>query len=51
MTMVNLERIVNGSHYAFVRQLELDCQLWESTVTGFLVVLDWQRGRVIPIAL
>ena len=51
MTMARLERIVNGSHYAFVRQLELDCQLWESIVTGFLVVLDWKHGRVIPVAL
>lgn len=49
--MARLERIVNGSHYAFVKQLELDCQLWESVVTGFLVVLDWKHGRVIPVAL
>jgi hypothetical protein len=49
--MNRLEWIVNGSHYAFVRQLELDCQLWESVVTGFLVVLDWQHGRVIPVTL
>ena len=49
--MARLERIVNGSHYAFVRQLDLDCQLWESIVTfGFLVVLE-TGSVVIPIAL
>lgn len=49
--MTKLERIVNGSHYAFVHQLELDCQLWESVVTGFLIVLDWKHGQVIPVTL
>lgn len=49
--MTRLEKVLSSSHYGFVQQLEPDCQLWESFTTGFLVVLDWKRERVIPVTL
>ena len=49
--MTRLEKVLSGSHYGFVGQLESDCQLWESAMTGFLVIVDWKHGRVIPVAL